>query len=489
MAEGDALPKQSQFYQPFGPRPGDINKGSITKNGFLTQQPDGLYTLRRSGLVRSVDASAQGVRANGLITYADNQAWILTVTNAFTLYWANSGGVSNGTELGIVVNKTDALLNIPVGFPTAFGVLVAGKNGMAGVQQSGTNLIFTPVVGPPTFMCPGLAFLDGTCYVMSAADSQIHGSVLQDPTTWPALNVVGAASSWGQGISVRRHLNYVLGFFAEGLQVYYNAGLAPPGSPLAPLPNASFLIGCQAATSIASISNMTIFAGRSASGNISIYKIAGLSVDPISPPALDQILKANVSKFQDCVTIGTGPQAVYPPVMAFAFEDKGHSFYCIKIEGVVSAICDINSGNWQIFTSVSGGVELLTWRPDYSQRGWVATDNTTLEKITPTAYTDTAGVIKFLARTAEEDFGSAYKKFVQKISFWGDDQNAQMTVRYTNDDYQTYSTAFNLSLATERKMMNRCGSFYRRAWEFTYEDVFQPFRMKTYEILIRGGST
>lgn len=495
MAEGDLLPKQAGFCQPFSPRPGSLLRGSLMQNAFKDKHPDGEYAIRRNGLTQVANASAIRPYSQGLAYLGSANSgyapigWLLNVDNGGSLNWTSQ--TATGSFGGMVTDGPNDYFSFIPAYTTTipnFYGMISGHFGIAGVQNGGGGtLILTNVASPPTFMCPGLAFLDGTVYVMSAADNQIHGCNLQDPTTWPALNVVGASSSWGSGVAVSRHLNYVLGFYSAGLQVYYNAGLAPPGSPLAPLPNASFIIGCQAAESIVAIADCTFFVGSSSSGNLSVYMLQGLSLGIISNSFVDNILKDNAALFLQCVTPGTGPRSSFPPIRAYSLEDKGHSFYILKIAGVITLAFDTVNQEWNVWTSNVGGVE-VPYIGDFAEGNFVAGSDAILSTAADTTYTDYSGPINLIVRTTVQDHGSAYKKFVQKLTVWGDNIPDTMTVRYSDNDYQTYSALITIDLSKERKMANRLGSFYRRSWEFAYGGN-QPFRIKAYEILIRGGST
>jgi hypothetical protein len=484
-----AKPTQLPICQGFSPHPDDINKGSLMVNCFKDARPEGEYAIRRHGLFLFRDVSASGPVTNGLVTqqvpFTTTNMGFIIVGGAAPVAYASSGGGSLALAAGGTTYANDWMSYIdlqPLGSQQGW---LAAQDAMWTVAGNGTNLISTFLAGTPTKLCPGLAFLDGTAYCMTAVGDAIRGSALQDITTWNGLNTVGASSSWGAAIGIRRHLNYILGFWENGLQVFYNAGLAPPASPLAPLPNASFLVGCTSGFTVVSLADTTIFVGKTAANNFSVYQLSGLSLTPISSPAVEFILKRNITALTQTSRQITN---IYPQSMAYAIADKGHTFYVLKITDVITLAYDLGMKEWYVWEQTVGGVQ-VPYQGSFSGDNFVAGQDRILSVIGESIYTDYSGTILATIRTANMDFGSAYKKFVWKLSVYGDTIPGTMTMAYSDDDYATYSTGVdNIDLSKQRKMVNRCGSFYERSFRFRYSGN-QPFRLKYFEMLLEGGSS
>lgn len=458
------------------------------QNVFRDVRTDGEFAVRRQGVAPARDASAGGSVTNGLVTQriplsSTNIGFIIVGGPALTAY-SNTGGTQ---ALPAGTTYANDWLTYIDAFPSgAFTGLLVGQSAMWGVSNNGLNLNGTLVASPPPLLCPGAAFLDGTGYVMSANDNLIHGSALQDLTTWPALNVVGASSSWGTAIGISRHLNYILGFYENGLQVYYNAGLAPPGSPLAPLPNASFLVGCTSGFTVVSMADTTIFVGKTGANNYSVYKLSGLSLSIISNSAVETILKQNIGAITQTVRTVTN---AYPTSIAYSITDKGHIFYVLKISNVITLAWDLNTGEWSIWAMKNLGASADVNYPIVaSSDNFTADTFQELGILSGALNVDYTGNIACEIRTQNLNFGSAYKKFIYKLSMWGDTFNSTMTVEYSDDDYTTYSAPLTIDLSKQRKMVLRLGSFYERSFRFKYSGL-ALFRLKTYELLIEGGSS
>lgn len=72
---------------------------------------------------------------------------------------------------------------------------------------------------------PGIAYLDSTFYVMTDA-AVIYGSNLNDATVWNALNFIGANIEPGSGKALAKSQNYVIAFKEWSTEFFYDAANA-----------------------------------------------------------------------------------------------------------------------------------------------------------------------------------------------------------------------------------------------------------------------
>jgi hypothetical protein len=200
---------------------------------------------------------------------------------------------------------------------------------------------------------------------------------------------------------------------------------------------------------------------------------------------VDNFLKENLVLFR----LQARDEAPWAPqVFGMLYSDKGHNFYLLKVGGTTLAY-DTGEGEWSIFSSfITGANSALTdFHPSFVSRDYTIGDDAIAGLVNGTSNVEYSGPIQGLVRTANMDFGNAWKKYIQKISFWGEQVQDSFSVRYTNDDYQTYSNSMAVDMSKIRMMINRQGSCYRRAYEFTYNGTLS-WRMRMFEFQIRGGS-
>ena len=504
-----AVPQQLPFWQSYAVRAND-GKGPYSSNLLKDVRFDGEWAQQRSGVTYQFTAGGAFDSNIGLVAtrrtgftidpstrllVAGVSVDAVTFVSAGEVYITGSDGSRNLLSSGgtLTVHPYDAVSFVYYTITGTFQFIASCSSEawsilIANGNASGADI---PAMAFPKGM--GIAYLDGTLYVMDTSLNGIRGSTIQDYTTWPALNIVSTGNAWGAGVACYRHLNYILGFFQKALQVYYNAGLAPPGSPLAPLPNASFLIGCLSPKSIVSMADVTIFVGTSTAGNKAVYMLSGLSLTIISPSSVNNYLQLH--------SVVTRVKSSEDAWIAYTLVDKGHVLYVLKVReytvneagtaytgfrDLKTFVYDFTSQEWSIFTTNQLSVE-SPFKPNFSSLNYVIGEDLKVNLYDDSATVDTTGPI--LAETVGPvmNFQSAYKKFIHKFSLHGDTIVGKAVCQYSDDDYTTYSAAVEIDLSKQRKMINRQGSFYNRSYRIQYSQG-NLYRMRGMEVLVEGGS-
>ena len=83
-------------------------------------------------------------------------------------------------------------------------------------------------------------------------------------------------------------------------------------------------------------------------------------------------------------------------------------------------------------------------------------------------FTDPIGAIAARVRTPKFDSGDDTFKYMGKVEVIGDKIASSMTVRYTDDDFVTYSAARPVDLSVQRSRLRRMGNFTRRSFELLH---------------------
>lgn len=498
--------KQFPFPQLLTCRPGGaMVKDSFMKNLYSEGQGDKTYSIKRpgQGFVVSAPAGAFGWALLGMFTIGSLSYWIVADTSSGIGYILDiTGGIQNTSlfphtwqaspgDLYIwAANNYLANTGIPDIGTTLLGSYtrlwsVGGPLAIAPLPPG--NMTFTAINLPTPVqrVRPGIVYLDGTAYIMDADSSQIFGSDLQQIFSWNPLNVVGTSFNTGIGTGIIRHLNYLVAFYVNGLQIFYDAGLAPPGSPLAPLPNGSFQIGCAVPETAVNVGDTLIFVSQTPAFNISVTMLQGLSFQTISTSAIDAILMDNAQYLAGPV----GNAQNTPTAFGYIVSSKGHTWYILRLPSVTLAY-DLTTKDWQFWTSVNLGIE-GTHNPLFCLNNYAASiENGTLAQLSlyqDTIYADYNGYINCVVQTPSGDSETVFKKFQTRMNFYGDTIADTMTVAYCNDDFVTWSSPLTIDLSTQRKFVNRLGSFYHRAYQITYTGNFS-FRMEKMEALLELGT-
>jgi hypothetical protein len=405
------------------------------------------------------------------------------------------------------------------------------------VTASGT------VANYPAITVRGIVYLDGTYYVMTPQGS-IYGSAIDDPLTWTALNVIQSQGEPDGGIALARQLNLIVSFGAYSTEFFYDANNPPPGSPLLPYSSAMLEVGCAVAESVTLADNSIFFLGVSRQKGRGLYSLTGTTPQYLSNPFIDRIFNKDdlvaVSSF--CVRIGghlfyiiylgtsqvtlvydvtstewatwtatTVSSTIVPSSLSWSngvarATRTGHGFadgdyvtsYGNNPSGYdgsyVVNVPDLNHFTFPVASNpgsfVSAGRYSNYVEGPFAIASYTSGNNLDIIQDSTTGwiylldagtYTDNGKPIEVLARTFKFDAGDNKKKFISKLEIIGDKVASTAYVRYTNDDYQTWSQYRPVDLNAQRSLLNRLGQASRKAFEVRHHDNV-PLRLEALEL-------
>lgn len=468
MATGQEVDPKIPLQCEITSRDGTLLKDSLLVNALTEPSATGgNATFQRPGTIATTSTAAgipQGQFNNGGVPCA--------VTNDVV----NPLGLTPFALPAVPAGGHDKRLYCLSDAPFGTSVIINTDSGWVITSPAGTVVRITDA-DYPQFTAPGICELDGTYYVMDQADGTIRGSALQDPTTWPALQFIGADASLGTGVAVSRHLNYIVAYYSAGIQLYYDAGQSP-GIPIAAVGNASWTTGCASGDSIVEIMDLTLFVGQSLQAGKTVQQLSGLQMVQVSNPYIERIL--NLSNMTQ--------------VYSYGIKISGHTLYVLTLQDInVTLVYDTILQKWSTWSSNVSNVDQYFIGAFYlSGNGLDLLQNLltgAVEQITPASFRDTSGVINVRIRTPNYDWGTLKRKRFAAAYILGDTVSTTLQVRYTDDDYQTYSAYRTVDLSTVRKMLQRCGSSRRRAWDFLHSDPTQPFRVYEMQLDMSVGSS
>lgn len=464
-------------------RDGTLTKDGKMVNCYVDPEPDGSpNVVKRPGLAIRNTAALPSLATNqGLVAFGQLMFAVVSdvVYSVFTP--AVSGALPAPTLPNLQMNFLSGLVN---SFSSNFAVIKSNRDLW---QMTTAAPTFAKNVDPdyPATTVPGIAYLDGTFYVLTRAGA-INGSAIEDPTTWNALNVILTDRGIGVGVAITRHLNYVLALCDNGLQFFYDAGNPAPGSPLSPVSNASYRVGCTEGFSVASVGDSTLFMSKTSSEGRSVSMLDGLSVVKVSTPAIDRIL--------DLVNLNLANN-----VHAYGFVWSGHPLYVLSLASSnITLVYDLQVKEWYIWTSGNSGEFPFNGRfwakangsqAPFSSDLFLSADDNHVYELDQTQFTDAFGAgsrsIVFQIQTRILDLGTIDPKFMSRINLIGDTPSTvgagTITVTYSRDDYQTFSSPRVIDLKTERKLLARIGRYRRMSFNFVSSDP-NAFRLKQLEI-------
>lgn len=303
----------------------------------------------------------------------------------------------------------------------------------------------------PPITVPGVVNLDETVYVMSP-DGLIGGSAYGDPTTWPSRNFLGADYESDGGVVLLKYQNFIMAVGQYTTQFFQNTG-SPSSVTIRPVKNMNSRIGGVFPYAAINIENTVIWVGRTEGlPKLQIYQMVGNGAKVISTEAIEKIINRwNIAS---------------DTVDATNIKGRGHTFYVLRnLTQNLSFAYDFEMQHWApwSFTSNDTFYPFSNTATDGSNSYVLVTGTKQVATIDDNTFQDIGFTPRCTIVTNPYDANNNLRKRESGFSLIADQVSANVTLEYTKDDYQTWSTPVTRSLLAERVFWGRIGKFRRIA--------------------------
>ncbi len=370
--------------------------------------------------------------------------------------YAVSGGVlyKNGVNVGTV--------SIPGGvykFNSTLGAtprLIFG-NGVASYYYDGTTLTQITDANFPGAPVKGWSYLDGTLYVMDQA-ANIHGSNINDPSTWDALNKIVAQIEPDKGVALAKQLVYAIAMKEWTTEVFYDAGNTT-GSPLAPVQGGKISFGCASAESVQTIDDTLFWLSNTRSSAVQAITMDGLKAQIISTKPVERLIGEI-----DMTT-----------VFSWQFKDSGHSFYGVTSrEANITLVYDVKEKSWAQWTDADGNYfPFVSCTYDSNRKHLFQHEsNGSVYYLDQDFVDDDGSPITVDIITPNFDGDTRRRKHLNAIEFIGDQtEDSILQVRYNDSDYDpsSWSSWRQVDMQLDRAILSNNGTFRRRAYQIRHQ--------------------
>lgn len=496
MPQRIELPDRFPLYAPLATRDDvvPLTKDSRLFNGYVEFDPEDkqYWIYKRPGMRPNLffptigNGSGCGIYQSPRIAGVSN---LVTVTGS-TLRVGN-------TIVGTVAGQAG---NLPYTFETItsnpltiilvgpFNQYLVDPNAQTVVEIT-ANIPAVPFAFNLPNLVPGVAYLDGTTYVMDVSGN-IWGSNLNDGFNWNPLNSIAANATSDQGVAIAKQLSYIIAFKQSTTQVFANNSNPAPGSPLSPVPDSQIPLGCFAPYSVKVIDNSLFWVSSNETVSPQVVQMDALVPKVISTPAVERILKgAEVS-----TEFGGGG------LISWVLKQSGHRFYGMNIQNLnLCLVYDIDQQAWYVWTDFLGNAYpvLGTSYQGALGQGISApiiaqlSNGKIMDIDSANVFPNDNGVLVPVdIYTPNFDGGVDKIKMLNLLRFHGDQvAGSTLNVRYNDDDYDPskWSNFRNVDLSQKRPYIDNEGSFYRRAYHFRHL-CNTAFRIKSGSLLLGIGT-
>lgn len=463
-------------------------------NGYVEVVGDKHYVLKRPGTV-VVHTPAAPIAGNGMTTLGD----ILYAVFGSSFYEITYAGNAVLRGTANVFGGISSVAGIAVAHFTAGNITTSTSSGKMYFSPTATmpylfmhnlihgwtfnastlavnpitNLNFPTLQTPARVLVPGTVYTNNTTFVMTR-DGRIYNSAIEDPTSWNALDYITMTSEPSLAVAIARTVNYVVAFGSNFTEFFYYAG-NPTGSPLAVNLSAKLEMGCANANSIVNLPSALAFIGNTKQAGRSVYIMTNLQPKKVSTKAVEAYLNG------DPMT----------NVRGFTLGISGHTFYGLTLpDSNVTLMYDLETGLWQTWSSFTNGVEQYYELSEFVPIGSTSySQNPTtgyIVKVDLALHTDEGTAIPFRIVTPRFEGTTNNLKFFQSMEIIADKVVGTLSVRYTDDDYTTWSQYRTVNLNEDRPVLRQLGSSRRRAYEY-YDAENKPLRILGTDVLLREG--
>lgn len=336
-------------------------------------------------------------------------------------------------------------------------------------------------VGFPASNLGSIVFFDGYILV-GESNGRIWNSNNEDPTSWGAANFLNAQAFPDNLVALARQNDVVLAFGTMSTQMFYDAANPAPGSFMGSLSQATLQIGCASINSIDQHENFVIWVSTAQNGGYAVQKLDGVTkLERISTEPIERMLNAEGTNISTC--------------RGSTIRVAGHFFYILTLTGANRTfVYDIEEKVWTEWQSGSSGHFQIVYTGQFNNVPLIQHEsNGFIYQFDPTVYQDNGLNINVMIQTLPLDFDTMYRKFQSRLELVGDRYTTSnpVSVQYSDDDYQTFSTARTIDLVksstNNRAYLTTLGSFRRRAFQFTHT-ANQPLRLEAMEVDIQVGA-
>lgn len=360
------------------------------------------------------------------------------------------------------------------------------QNGKEGYAYDDTALLSANLhsinASYPEFTCKGLAYLDGSMYVLQhffgthVTPATIWGSVpnsVDQPGDWDPLDFITAQIEPDSGVYLARQQNHIVCFKEWTTEFFFDAG-NPEGSPLQFAPNLEFGFGCANQDSVQSIKDVLLWLSTSRGASYQVCWLVQATQGVISTPSIDRLLN----------------QADISIVYSWQIECNGHSFYVLTIKNAnLTLAYDITTREWSQWTDQNGNyIPIVSSTRDSSGNHILQHEsNGILYYGSPNYLTDNSQLIPVQVVTPNFDANTSNRKHCGKLSINADQvPGSLMTIQMSDDDYQTWSQPRTIDLSLNNPNLIHCGTFRKRAHKFSINNDL-PFRLKAVDLYVESG--
>lgn len=408
------------------------------------------------------------------------------ITGAAVIYNNGGGGSIGGLTSGstyYLIKVSDSIFKLATSLVNAeAGTAIDLTSVGSGTSHTltfteGSGAVATALLNAfPSPHVPTPVFIDG--YILLPQNSDIYNCVLDEPTKWESSNYISSEVFPDPIKALARQNNQVASFGATSVEFFYDAA-NPSASPLSRNEGTAIQLGTAAAYCIYQSEKNMMFIGQSDSGGRAVWIVEGFQPKRVSDEFVDRILDSEIDMSD---------------VRGYGIRSLGHLFYVINLPTANrTLVYDTDEKLWHEWSNNNNGsheVFSCNYMTD-TQQGFaymLHKSNGTVYKFDTEKYQDDSTAIITEIVTNKYDMDTLNRKFQSNLRILGDwySTNTNIDVRWTDDDYKTWSNWKTIDLTDNYPNFARMGAFRRRAYNLKHTEN-TALRLEALEVTYKEG--
>ncbi len=384
-------------------------------------------------------------------------------------YWRDQNKlyVAYDDKIAILTATTGALVTTVTPFLTTTGdvgftefyydtgstKLVVSDGSRLITIDSANTVVTGSDVDMPTPHNPHILFLDGYLFMLKTGTADIYNSDLNDPLVYTSGNFITAEMTADTLIRIAKLNNYILALGSNSIEYFFDAANAT-GSPLQR--NDTFVKNVGFVGGFARHENQIYFIGYSATTGYDMYVAEDAKLTSVKNPFIRRYMQPNSAFYAAIVTMG------------------GHDFYSLTGTSPTDTITFLYDLDTKLWTRASFQAEAdlpIQYAFNATITGVGETSilsvngKSKIYYFNPNTLTDDSVAFTSMVQTDPMDFGSMNQKFMSSLITVADRPTTStlLSISYSDDDYQTFSTPRTMELNQEYPILHQLGRFRRRA--------------------------
>lgn len=321
---------------------------------------------------------------------------------------------------------------------------------------------------------PQLVYLDGYLFLVKVDSADLYNSDLNNPLSYDPAGFISSELIPDRATYLAKLNNYLLLFGNDSIEYFWDVANAAPDSPLqrndTPLKQVGLVGG------LSNWTNKVIFVGDANHTQPDVFILEDFKIESLGTDFIRRALATSSSTLK-----------------AGIISMDGRDFYVLN-NGTYTFVLDLETKLWSTWNW--GGNSFAFSRGMTIRAGsnvktiFTRTGNANCFQLDSSLYQDNGTVIICTWQSNNQDFETYDQKVCHRFVVVADRGSGSnlISLSWSDDDFQTFSTPISIELNQERPSLYRLGRFRRRAFKLTHS-ADMPLRIKELVVDLNMGQT